>query len=174
MNKEENKLFNSKTPEEYIENSLRSRLSPGKKASITRLWLNKNAKYTIDDIKYARNRHPHWKKKKMDGSLERNQQRQLTHNYSRGGDIVWNVKLIKKFISLNGKDASGKYVNRDHQLAKKFNTTIPAIQHYRRKYNLTLKILAKAGLKPSEGRLLEYISMSEKALREALKDTKKR
>jgi len=160
MNREEQKLINSKTPEEYIENSIKCRLPSGRKAFITRLWLEKKAKYTIEDIKHARNRHPHWKKKKMEGSLERNQQRQHDHDYSRGGDITWNEKLIRKFIDLNRKDASGKYVSRDHQLAKKFNTTIPAIQHYRRKYNLTLKILERAGQKPNERRVLEFIGWS--------------
>ena len=41
MNKQEEKLFKSKTPEEYIDNSLKVKLTPGRKAYITRLWLEK-------------------------------------------------------------------------------------------------------------------------------------
>lgn len=176
MNKREEKLLNSKTPEEYIDNSLRCSLPAGRKAFITKLWLEKRAKYTIEDIKRARNRHPFWKKKKMEGSLERNIQRQRDHDYSKPGrgDIEWTEKTIRKFIDLNRKDARGGYLHKDYQIAQKFGTTIPAIQHYRRKYNLVQKILDGQGLKLSERRVLDYIGMSEKILRQELKGAGKK
>lgn len=176
MNKQELKLLNSRTPDEYIDNSLRCRLPSGRKAFITKLWLEKKLKYTIEDIQFARNRHPFWKKKKMEGSLDRNIRRQKDHDYSSPGkgDIEWNEKNIRKFMDLNGRDARGKYLNRDFQIARKFGTTIPAIQHYRRKYNLVVKILEKQGVRPGEKRVLEYIGMSEKILRQELKGTGKK
>jgi hypothetical protein len=176
MNKREEKLFNSKTPEEYIDNSLRCSLPAGRKAFITKLWLEKRVKYTIEDIKRARNRHPFWKKKKMEGSLDRNNQRHRDHNYTRHGktEIEWTEKTIRKFIDLNGKDAHGNYLNKDYQIAQKFSTTIPAIQHYRRKYNLVQKILEGQGLRLSERRVLDYIGMSEKILRQELKGAGKK
>ena len=174
MNKDELRLLNSRNPEEYIENSLKCRLPSGRKASITRQWLDKKKKYTIDDIKYARNRHPYWKEKKMLGSLERNQQRQQEHNYTYKGEIEWDEKTIKKFLDLNKKDGGGKYITRDYQLAEKFSTTIPAIQHYRRKFNIVMKILDRMNQNPTEKRILEHIGISEKILRDTLRDMKKK
>lgn len=174
MNKDELMLLNSRNPGEYIENSIRCKLPSGRKAAITKQWLEKRKKYTIDDIKYARNRHPYWKEKKMEGSLERNLQRQQEHNYSYRGEIEWNEKTIKKFLDLNRKDGSGKYVTRDYQLAEKFSTTIPAIQHYRRKFNIVMKMFEKMNQKPTEKRILDYIGKSEKILRETLRDMMKK
>ncbi len=168
MNKQEQKLFNSKNPREYIENSLKSNLPSGRKAFITRQWLEKT-RYSIDDIQYARNRHPYWKSRKMRGSSERNQQRFLEHNYARSGALVWNEKTITRFLEMNRKDKYGRYIYKDHELAKHFRTTIPSIQHYRRKYNMALLILMAEKRPVTAKRILDLIGMSEKLLRERLK-----
>jgi hypothetical protein len=168
MNKEEMKLFKSRNPREYINNSLSSRLPSGRKAYITRMWLEKT-RFSIDDIQYARNRHPYWKSRKMSGSEERNQQRFLEHNYTRGDALVWNEKTIMKFIGMNRKDKSGRYIYKDHELAKHFRTTIPSIQHYRRKYNMAMGILTRKKIPITARKIYELIGMSEKLLRENIK-----
>jgi len=169
MNRQEQKLLNSRTPEEYIDNSLKCGLPSGRKAFITRLWLEKKPKYTVRDIQRARNRHPYWKERKMEGGADRNVRRQVNHDYSSGtGDIDWTEKKILRFMDLNAKDRNGRYVHRDHEIARKFRTTIPAVQHYRRKYNLVVKILAKLGARPAGKLVLEFMQKSEKILREEI------
>ncbi len=169
MTKDELKLFQSKNPHEYIDNSLKVKLTPGRKAFITKLWLDKKPKYTIDDIKYARNRHPYWKDKKMRGSYERNEIRRQEHDYSRGSMLEWDEKTIKKFIDMNKKSKNGRYETKDYELAKYFKTTIPSIQHYRRKYNMAMKILDRKNIKPTVNRIFELIQSSEKILRGLLR-----
>ncbi len=171
MTKEEEKLFNSKTPVEYIDNSLRSKLPPGRKAYVTRLWLAKR-KYTVDDIKYARNRHPFWKKLKMKGSYERNLQRRAEHDYTSYGTVEWDEKTILEFIRMNKKDKSGHYVHKDHELAKYFSATIPSIQHYRRKYNMAVALLTRKKSTVTDKRVYEYLVQSEQILRRMMKKRK--
>ncbi len=169
MTKDELKLFQSKNPAEYIDNSLKVKLTPGRKAFITKLWLDKKPKYTIEDIKYARNRHPFWKGKKMKGSYERNEIRRFEHDYSEGSMLEWDEKTIKQFINMNKKDKNGRYQTKDYELARHFKTTIPSIQHYRRKYNMALKILNKKSINPTANRIYELIQSSEKILRNLMK-----
>jgi hypothetical protein len=64
-------------------------------------------------------------------------------------------------------------MNRDHEMAKHFNSTIPGIQHYRRKYNMAIKIIEKDGEKPSVKRIYNLIVQSEQILRKMLKRPKK-
>ncbi len=168
MNKQESLLFNSKTPEDYIDNSLKCKLPSGRKAYITRLWLEKK-KYTIDDIKKARNRHPFWKKKKMEGSTQRNELRRREHDYSGNGTIEWDESVIVEFIGMNKKDKNGNYVQKDFELARHFATSIPSIQHYRRKYNMVMAILTKEKTAPTIKRIYGYIVHSEQRLRKILK-----
>ncbi len=172
MNKNELKLFSSRNPNDYIENSLKVKLRPSEKAKITKLWLSKT-RFTIEDIQHARNVHPYWKKKKMEGSYERNEQRKLHHDYTKYGVVEWNEDTIKEFIDMNRKDKSGRYINRDHEMAKHFNSTIPGIQHYRRKYNMAIKIIEKDGEKPSVKRIYNLIVQSEQILRKMLKRPRK-
>ena len=172
MNKQELKLFNSKNPQEYIDNSLKVKLTPGRKAYITRLWLTKR-KYTIEDIKKARNRHPYWKKKKMEGSSERNEQRRQEHDYRKHGTLEWNEDTIKEFIQMNKKDKRGNYIHKDYELAQHFNTTIPSIQHYRRKFNMAVAYLDKKKQGITAKRIFELVSNSEQKLRNLLKPKKK-
>ncbi len=167
LKKTEEKLFKSKNPQEYIDNSLKVKLSPSEKARITRLWLEKTG-YTIEEIQHARNIHPYWKKKKMEGSYERNEYRKAQHDYSRAVPVEWDEKRIKEFIKMNGKDKSGKYLHKDHELAKHFKSSIPGIQHYRRKYNMAIKILEKEKIKPTLVRIYNLITKSEQILRRQL------
>ncbi len=172
LSTQELKLLQSKSPEQYIENSIKSRLPSGRKAYIARLWMEKTG-YSVDDIQRARNRNPYWKEKKMSGSPERNYQRRLEHDYSRGrtGAAIWDEETIKEFISLNRKDRKGNYVKKDFELAKYFKSTIASIQHYRRKHNMTLKILEAARETPTVKNVYEYLCMSEQILRVTLKQS---
>lgn len=170
MTREEMKLFESSTPEEYITNSLKVKLPSGRKAFITRLWLEENPQFSIEDIQHARNRHPHWKEKKMEGSQIRNRKRQEQHDYSDGApSIDWDSDTITDFINLNKKNKNGRYLYRDYELAKHFKSTIPSIQHYRRKHNMALKILDKEGVRPTVARIQKLIIHSEQWLRGELK-----
>jgi hypothetical protein len=170
LSAQELKLLQSKSPEQYIENSIKSKLPSGRKAYMARLWMDKTG-YSVEDIQRARNRNPYWKEKKMNGSPERNYQRRIDHDYSRGrtGAAVWDEETIKEFIALNKKDKNGRYVRKDFELAKHFKSTIAAIQHYRRKHNMTIRILDAGREAPSVKKVYGYISMSEQLLRTMLK-----
>jgi hypothetical protein len=171
MNKQELLLYNSRNPEEYIENSLRCKLPSGRKAYVTRLWLGKK-RFTIDDIKKARNRHPYWKKKKMEGSTERNELRRKEHDYSGKRSIDWDEEIVMEFIGMNRKDRSGAYEHKDFELARHFATSIPSIQHYRRKYNMVAAILKKEKATPTAKKIYGYITQSEQKLRNILRGKK--
>jgi len=173
LKKTEERLFNSKNPAEYIDNSLRVKLSPSEKARITRLWLEKTG-FTIEEIQHARNIHPYWKKKKMEGSYERNEYRKLQHDYTGKGSVEWDEDRVTEFINMNSKEKSGKYTHKDHELARHFNSTIPGIQHYRRKFNMAVKILAKEQSKPTVKRIYGLIIKSEQILRRQLTSRRKK
>jgi hypothetical protein len=148
-NKYEEQLFAAKTPKEFIALSytLRTKIPGGRKAFICKHWLSCRKKYTIDDIKYTRNRHPHWKHLKMRGTKERNQIRCDMHNYYPGNDKqVWTPARIREFLAMNKKDERGKYQYRDHELAKHFEVSIPAIQGMRRKINMMPRIYSPSRL----------------------------
>jgi hypothetical protein len=49
MKKSEKLILESSNPDEYVSNSLKSRLSPAEKAQLARLWME-NTGYTRDDI----------------------------------------------------------------------------------------------------------------------------
>jgi hypothetical protein len=168
----EKMLLQARNPRDYIDRSLKCKVSPGRKAFVTRHWLEKT-KYTIDDIKYARNRHPYWKSKKMEGTAERNAMRTVEHNYSKGENIIWDEDLVREFIDKNKKDKSGNYLNKDWELARGFKCTIPAIQHMRRKYNMAVKIMVAAGEKNSIKKLTDYLMMGESALRRMKKKSRR-
>ena len=59
------KLLSKKTPEAYIDFTVKNKFSKGEKQRATRIWLDKTG-YSIDDINRARNRHPYWKDRKRD------------------------------------------------------------------------------------------------------------
>lgn len=168
---EERKLLNAKNPKEYIDLSLKSKLSSGRKAAITRYWLEKK-KYTVEDIQYARNRHPYWKLRKMEGTAKRNQVRFLDHDYSSGVNIVWNTHRIEQFINSNKKDKKGNYIYKDWELAKHFKCSIAAVQHLRRKYNMSIRIIQGRKETITMKRLVESMIKGENILR-AMKKKKK-
>ena len=74
-------LINCKTPAEYIDKCIKSSLTRYEKSVDTREWSKLNG-FTVDDIKYARHRHPYWKKKKHHGAQERNLIRFEKYDYS--------------------------------------------------------------------------------------------
>ncbi len=169
MDKQELKLLNSKTPREYIENSLKSNLPAGRKAYLTKLWLEKTGR-KVEDIQHARNRHPYWKKRKMKGSPARNLQRRRDHNYSEDGKLRWTRESILEFLRMNKKDKKGRYLHRDYELAQHFNSSIPSIQHYRRKQNMVRAYLKKKRISITPANILSHITKSEKLVREMLKN----
>src|SRR5512137_2192376 len=132
MTKTETAILASKTPEDYIDRSLKARLSPAAKAKLARIWMESTG-YTKEDILRARNRHPYWKKKKMEGSAERTRRRLEAHDYSGGGNVAWDRSRVEEFLSLNGKGADGRYERKDWELAEHFGGSIPSIQYMRRK-----------------------------------------
>ena len=89
--------------------------------------------YTKEDILRARNRHPYWKRKKMEGSAERTRKRLAAHDYSGGSSVQWDQALVTEFLGLNRKGPDGRYEQKDWQLAERFGATIPSIQYMRRK-----------------------------------------
>jgi hypothetical protein len=168
LNREEQKLFSSRNPAEYISNSLKSRLQPGRKAYITKMWLRMKG-YGIVEIQHARNIHPYWKSRKMAGSVERNLKRRKNHDYSSHRRLDWTDDTIKEFIMMNGKNKDGRYIHKDYELARHFGSTIPAIQHYRRKYNMAVAIIEKRDCeRPSRNRIFNYITKCEQALRKLI------
>ncbi len=167
--KEEQKLLKAKSPDMYIDKSLKSNISPGRKAYVTKFWLEKTG-YTANDLAYSRNRHPYWKAKKMEGTPERNAMRASIHNYGDGNNINWTDSLIKEFIQMNKKDKKGYYQHKDWQLAKHFKCTIAAIQHMRRKANMADKIMDAQKEKMTPKKLLNYLQLGEGTLRKMVRE----
>jgi hypothetical protein len=157
LSPEMKKLLIRKTPESYIDYSVKSSLTPAEKRKVTRIWLKKTS-FTIDDINYARNRHPHWKKIKMKGSAERTKNRMEKYDYSKGIHKKWGKDELREFLDVNDKLL-------DYELAEKFESSIPSIQGVRRLYNLALKILEMEGKKKAKPSLLKLMLINEKALR---------
>jgi hypothetical protein len=160
--KEKKKLMAAKSPEQYIDLSLKSKITRHSKARVTREWLQKRG-YNIEDIIYARNRHPYWKKIKSRGSYEKTLHRIKEHDYSKGDTrIFWTEKLLSEFFDLNKKGLV------DYELAKKFKTSLPAVNHIRRKFKLAGKILDKQKKSHTKKRILDLSKKSEKGLRKML------
>ncbi|EMN10918.1 LB099 family protein [Leptospira interrogans] len=162
--KEKRKLLSASTPEQYIELSIKSKLTGPKKSSITSEWLTSTG-YTIDDIKYARNRHPFWRKKRNQGSYERNSKRLEQHNYYRSDQkIVWDKTKLAKFFDLNSKGLT------DHELAKNFRTSIPAVNHIRRKFRFASELLRLDKQKPAKDGILKLCTHSESVLKRLIRE----
>jgi hypothetical protein len=160
MRKSERLILDSQSPDEYVSNSLKSRLSPAEKAKLARLWMERTG-YTREDIIQARNRNAYWRMRKMQGAAERTKRRMETHDYSRGKNIEWTRERLAEFLTLNRKDAYGRYLRRDWELAAHFGTSIPSIQYLRRKYNKVKKML---GPSAKREKILDYMSCSELVL----------
>jgi hypothetical protein len=157
MKKWEKTILESRTPDEYVENSLKSKLLPSEKAKLARQWMESTG-YTKTDILYARNRNSYWKKKKMEGAGERTRRRLDLHDYSRGKTIEWTKDLLAEFLELNRKDASGSYAHKDWEVASHFGTSIPSIQYLRRKY---LRVRELLGPRARKEKILDYMTSSE-------------
>jgi hypothetical protein len=160
MTKTETTILESKSPEDYIDRSLKARLAPAAKAKLARQWMEAMG-YSKEDILRARNRHPYWKRKKMEGSAERTRKRLADHDYSGGASVQWDSKLVSEFLSLNRKGADGRYEQKDWQLAEHFGATIPSIQYMRRKLS---KVEGLLGARASQGKVVEYLQRAESVL----------
>jgi hypothetical protein len=160
MTKTETTILESKNPQDYIDRSLKARLSPAAKAKLARIWMESTG-YSKDDILRARNRHPYWKKKKMEGSAERTKKRLAAHDYSGGSSVQWDERLVSEFLGLNKKASDGRYEYKDWQLAEHFGATIPSIQYMRRKLSKVSEIL---GAKAGKPKVVEYLLRAESVL----------
>jgi hypothetical protein len=172
MTKTESSILGSKTPEDYIDRSLKARLKPAAKARLARLWMEATG-YTKEDILRARNRHPYWKRKKMEGSAERTRKRLTAHDYSGGASVRWDQDLVAEFLALNRRGSDGRYEQKDWQLAERFGATIPSIQYMRRKLS---RVKALLGVRASQGKMVEYLLRAESVLsrgKEAVEGLKK-
>jgi hypothetical protein len=160
MTKTETTILESKNPQDYIDRSLKAKLSPAAKAKLARIWMESTG-YSKDDILRARNRHPYWKKKKMEGSAERTKKRLAAHDYSGGSSVQWDEALVAEFLGLNKKASDGRYEYKDWQLAEHFGATIPSIQYMRRKLSKVSEILGTKAAKP---KVVEYLLRAESVL----------
>lgn len=166
-NKEKKKLLSAKTPEKYIELSHQSAIEGRSKSIITREWMDKTG-YTIEDINSARNRHPYWKKLKARGSYERTVKRLKEHDYRDSTTkLRWNREMISHFYDLNKKGMA------DFELAKEFSTTLPSVNHIRRKLMYSRRILEAEGGKTTKAKILDLSLHAEKALIQRLKEVEK-
>jgi len=158
-------LLNSKTPHEFIDRSLKVDITSGKKAAIAREWFELTG-YTNEDLKYARHRHPYWKAKKMEGHEKRNVERWSKYNFSKGKKIKWEDEDYARYLKTDVMSKDGKYKQPDKELAEEFKTTIPAIQHLRRKRNLCIEILNYLELTKTEKKTIELMKSGENKLRD--------
>lgn len=159
---ERKRLLSARTPDQYIDYSYRSQIKGAAKSVITREWLESTG-YQAEDISYARNRHPHWKALKGKGGYERTQDRISKHNYARNGKKVeWNKENLSEFYDLNKKGML------DFELAQHFKTTLPAINHVRRKIKISERILLARKEKIQKTKILKEMIRSEPVLRRVL------
>jgi len=152
----EKEILEAKTPMDYINRCHHSKVSHGRKTVVSLEWQRRTG-YTVDDIKYARHRHPYWKARKLAGGVERNKKRMQKYNYKTTPIFRWPLSQIKKFIELNAKNENGKYVHTDKNLAEIFETTIAAIQAWRRKTNIITKLYTKLNVRPAKQK--EYLAV---------------
>jgi hypothetical protein len=161
MTAEMKNLLQKKTVDAYVDYSIKSKLTPAEKRFVTRQWLDKTG-LTIEDINYTRNRHPYWKKVKMNGAAERRKTRMEKYDFSGGKHKKWEKDELLKFIDFNPKHA-------DFELAKIFKCSIPSIQGVRRLFNLAAKILEFEGKGKSKPAMHKLMLINEKALRQMYK-----
>lgn len=163
VNQKVKKLLNAKTPEEYIDQSVKSNLPQREKARATKLWLDQTD-FTIEDISYARNRHPYWKAVKQKNHQFRTKKRFSDFNYSTGNSQPWTTELLKEFLEVNDKIT-------DRELAKHFKRSLPSIQAIRRRINLAHRMFEIEGAsKVTKSMVLKKIISDEKVLRKKLND----
>jgi hypothetical protein len=155
-------LFDSKTPEEFIDNSLNVNVSSGRKAYVCKQWLLKTG-YKVEDIMYARNRHPYWKKIKHIGHEERTRKRLAKYNFENVNK-KWDLQEMRRFVELNE-------TLHDFELAQLFRRSIPSIQFIRRKVAMLKKVFP--GVYENSTQKAEMlIQYEEQKLRQILKERK--
>lgn len=162
LSKTEQAILNAKTPEDYVDLSVRSKLPPRAKARLAKDWMRKTG-CSVEDIVRARNRHPYWKAKKQENASERAKNRLAMHSYAAGSEIEWTSELVAEFLEKNRRDKDGNYVYRDWQLAEHFGTTIPSIQYMRRKFIRLQGAVGAQALK--KNKLVESMKRSEVVLK---------
>ncbi len=173
-NYSERQILNSKTPEQFIDRCVNSDVTRGKKIVLGRMWREKTG-YTIEDIEYARNRHPFWKEKKMAGWQKRNEKRWAQHDYTKNGKQpadYWtreDFSLLKEYIKKDKKNKNGMYKFKDREMAEQFKTSIPSIQHLRRKSNMVTQIIERDRLTDNLKTRLELMKRGESWLRKKVK-----
>lgn len=171
----EKQILNAKTPDQFIDRCVNSEVSRGQKIILGREWRAKTG-FTIEDIEYARNRHPYWKEKKMAGWQRRNERRWSEHDYTKDGQQspdYWtkdNFKLLKEYIKTDKKGKNGFYKLKDREVAEKFETSIPSVQHLRRKSNMVSKIIETDGLVDNLKTRLDLMKRGESWLRKKIKN----
>lgn len=155
---QEKYLMEATTPEDWIQRSLEVIVPRGRKSALAGLWL-KDRKFTSADLKHARNRHPYWKQIKQNGYKERNKKRWSKFNFLTKKQ-KWSEDKIKRFLKVHSL-----YV--DRELAEMFETTIPGIQHWRRKLKLVDRIKCQDPSRRYTLRTVVFLmSMAEYKLRE--------
>ncbi|MBK6605672.1 MAG: hypothetical protein IPG24_09360 [Leptospiraceae bacterium] len=85
-------------------------------------------------------------------------------NFKKPGSTpkkTWSIKEIEEIFDLDKK-----LVDRD--LAKKFKTSLPAINHIRRKFKMVREIFEIKNQKGNKTKIVAYSMKSEKLLREEL------
>jgi len=171
----ERQILNSKTPMQYIDRCLNSILTIGQKGIVTRKWMAKT-NYSMTDILYAKNRHPHWKQQKNANFRERHEIRVDAHDYTSvygdrrerfGGG--WTEAETIKFFKMDIKNKDGTYKYHDWELAFVFHCTIPAIWGLRRKRSLIRKIKGKENIKTTK-EVIQLMCRGEKYLRKVLQE----
>lgn len=169
----EKQILNAKDPAQFIDRCVNSSVSRGKKIVLGRKWREKTG-FTMEDIEYARNRHPYWKEKKMAGWQQRNEKRWTAYNFTSKESLepdYWtknNFANLREYIKKDKKNSNGIYRTKDRELAEFFRTSIPSIQHMRRKSNMVTKIMEKRKIKDSLKNRLEFMQLGETTLREML------
>ena len=162
LSKTEQAILSAKTPEDYVDLSVRSKLPPRAKARLAKDWMRKTG-CSVEDIVRARNRHPYCKAKKQENASERAKNRLAMHSYSAGSEIEWTPELVSEFLEKNRRDKDGNYAYRDWQLAEHFGTTIPSIQYMRRKLIRLQGAVGAQALK--KNKLVESMKRSEVVLK---------
>lgn len=155
------KLVESADPAEYVDRSLKLPLTAYEKSRAARDWMARTG-YELKDIQYARNRHPHWKKKKGVGAGTRSRRRNAA--FARNTKNRLNNKEIVEFVEMNRKDAQGRYLRKDYELARHFKLSIYGVQHLRRKLNKIQRIFRLMKVKPEKRIVFDYMAYSEKKL----------
>ena len=160
-------ISQSKTPQQFIDRCLHTKVLRGQKGLICIDWLKKTG-YTNDDVKHARHRHPYWKAQKLKGGQERNKKRMKLFNfYGYKVSQHWTPEKIKRFMYLNKKEADGKYMNTDVAIASVLKTSIASVQYWRRKFNMIEKLVGSRRVD-----MMSLATQSEHALRTKIKRKK--